>query len=358
MQTKEKTPLRQKIFIALFCGVLGLSFPLFNIFSRQLSLDNHENRLLTSLPAVLESPLRELPGKLDSFIADNSPFRYQLVLLDAGLDYALFGTSQSDQVLPGKDGWLFYKDGPNAAQPAAAYQGLAVINDPTAVLAEASAGLQILSDRLAESGCTLVLDIAPEKGRVYREYMPEGYPIVNEENRADKFVAYMRKHTTVPVNWQYAALRSEARKDPDRLLYYKTDTHWNPMGALLGLDGIFELLEMPTLPFANYSCTVGGVITGDLANVSALYKSLPDERSLEPLFYDQLFAKDSRRVCVIGDSFSEYYMPYLTARFSNAWRMHVDQFDATIADEPGCDILILEVTERNLDKLLAILSLY
>ena len=131
-------------FIGVFCAVIGLAFPVFNIFSKQLSMDSHENRLMTGLPQVLQSPLRELPRNLDNFLVDNSPFRYQFVLVNAGLDYALFGTSQSDQVLPGKDGWLFYKDGPNAAQPMANYQGLAELNDSADTLAEASAGLQIL----------------------------------------------------------------------------------------------------------------------------------------------------------------------------------------------------------------------
>ena len=40
----------KKILAALFCGTLGLSFLIFNIFSKQLSGDNHENRLLTGLP--------------------------------------------------------------------------------------------------------------------------------------------------------------------------------------------------------------------------------------------------------------------------------------------------------------------
>ena len=239
-------------FIGVFCAVVGLAFPIFNIFSKQLSMDSHENRLLTGLPQVLHSPLRELPRNLDNFLVDNSPFRYQLVLVNAGLDYALFGTSQSDQVLPGRDGWLFYKDGPNAAQPMANYQGLTELNDSAEVLAQASAGLQILNDRLAANGCTLVLDLTPSKDRIYREYMPDGYPIVNEENRTDLMAAYLQSHTTVPVVWRYDVLRSQARQNPDRLLYYKTDTHWNAVGALIGLDGIFEALDMPTLPPESY----------------------------------------------------------------------------------------------------------
>ena len=125
-------------FVGAFCAAIGLAFPVFNVFSKQLSMDSHENRLMTGLPQVLNSPLRELPQNLDNFLVDNSPFRYQFVLVNAGLDYALFGTSQSDQVLPGKKGWLFYKDGPNAAQPMANYQGLTELNDSAEVLAEAS----------------------------------------------------------------------------------------------------------------------------------------------------------------------------------------------------------------------------
>ena len=330
-------------FIAVFCAAVGLTFPVFNIFSKQLSMDSHENRLMTGLPQVLQSPLSQLPRSLDNFFVDNSPFRYQFVLLNAGIDYAVFGTSQSDQVLPGKDGWLFYKDGPTAAQPVANYQGLTDINDSPEVLAQASAKLQILNDRLAENGCTLVLDLTPSKDRVYREYMPDGYPIVNEENRTDLLVGYLQS-------------RRQARLNPDRLLYYKTDTHWNSIGALYGLDGIFDALGLPILQPGDYPVEPAGTTTGDMANVAALYASLPPEQTYTVPGYADLFAKDDRVVRVIGDSFSEYYMPYLEARFATTWREHIDSFDPAVVEQPGCDILILEFNERSLDKLLAILD--
>ncbi len=343
-------------FAGVFCAIIGLAFPVFNVFSKQLSMDSHENRLMTGLPQVLQSPVRELPKNLDNFLVDNSPFRYQFVLVNAGLDYALFGTSQSDQVLTGKDGWLFYKDGPNAAQPMANYQGLTELNDSSEVLAEASAGLQILSDKLAENGCTLVLDLTPSKDRIYREYMPDGYPIVNEENRTDLMAAYLQSHTTVPVVWRYDVLRSQAKQNPDRLLYYKTDTHWNAVGALIGLDGIFEALDMPTHSAESYPVGIEGTTTGDMANVAALYASLPAEDVYIVPGYAKMFEKDERAVRVIGDSFSEYYMPYLQARFTNSWREHIDTFTLDVVEHPGCDILILEFNERSLDKLLAILD--
>jgi hypothetical protein len=93
-----------------------------------------------------------------------------------------------------------------------------------------------------------------------------------------------------------------------------------------------------------------------MANVAALYASLPAEKTYVVPGYDRMFEKDSRTVRVIGDSFSEYYMPYLQARFTNSWREHIDTFTMDVAGHPGCDILILEFNERSLDKLLAILE--
>ena len=123
-----------------------------------------------------------------------------------------------------------------------------------------------------------------------------------------------------------------------------------------GLDGIFEALDMPTLSPESYPVEADGTTTGDMANVAALYASLPAEETYTVPGYAQLFEKDGRTVRVIGDSFSEYYMPYLQARFAASWREHIDTFDAGIIDAPGCDILILEFNERSLDKLLAILE--
>ena len=75
--------------------------------------------------------------------------------LNANANYLLFGQVQNDQVLAGRDGWLFYKDGPDAARPLANCQGLPDTFDSGEELAAAAAQLQRLSDALAEQGCTL-----------------------------------------------------------------------------------------------------------------------------------------------------------------------------------------------------------
>ena len=347
----------KRLLAAVFCGVLGLSFLLFNSFSKQLSGDNHENRLLTGLPAVLQSPPLELFDNLDRFIADNSPFRYQLVELNANANYLLFGQVQNDQVLAGRDGWLFYKDGPDAARPLANCQGLPDTFDGGEELAAAAASLQRLADVLAEQGCTLVLDLTPSKDRVYREYLPDGYPIVNEQNRTDRLAACLQANTGVPVTWQYPAIRAAALADPAQPLYFKTDTHWNRAGALMGLDGALTAAGLDCVPYAEYDIAENGTQTGDLANVAALYTILPADTDYAAANYAALYEQDPRTVGVLGDSFSEYYMGYLSRRFAASWRdTYENALTPALTEAPGCDILILQVAERKLDTLLALLA--
>lgn len=356
----RKTPLRAKMFAGIFCAVVGGSFAAFHLLAPWFPLDNRENRLLTDLPQVLASAPGDLIGTLDSFLADNAPFRYQLTRFRAAVEYRLFGAVADTQVLAGREGWLFFCAGPDLARPLGDYQGLPDRNDTEHALAAAAASLQRLSDALAANGCTLVLDIAPAKERLYREYMPAGYPIVDETNRADRLAAYLAANTDVPVNWPYAALRERILTGKAPALYYRTDTHWTWAGALFSLDGIFDALGVPTLPFERYTFAETGEHTGDLANLGALYAVLPAEPETEVIDYAGLFAPDPRTVGVIGDSFSVYYLPYLEQRFAGTWRQPLESgtLAPPLTAAPACDILIVEATERNLDTLLAQLAAF
>ena len=349
---KKLRILAKYLFVAVFCGVIGLSFLVYNLFSTRFSTDKHENRLRTQLPQTLQSDPRRLPQTLNLFMVDNAPFRFQLTWVNAQLDYALFGTSQSKKVRPGRDGWFFYKENEPEARPLARYQGRPDTLDSLAALAQSSAKLQVIHDRLAEAGCSLVLDMTPDKARIYREYLPAGYPIVSEENRTDCLAAYLKSHTTVPINWRCSLLRSQARLYPDRLLYYKADGHWNALGALLSLDGILEELNLPTRLPTEYQLTPVGTLTGDMAYATSLYDSVPDETCWQISEYETMFPADSRTVRVFGDSFGEEYMPCLQCRFAQAQWERLENFDASLLDDPDCQILILECNERNLDKLL------
>ena len=100
----------KKVFVGILALTLSLSFVLFNIFSKQLSMDNHENRFLTRFPAVLESKtLPEFINNMNDFMIDSAPFRYKCVKLVNELEYKIFRTTDSSQVILGKEGFFFLK---------------------------------------------------------------------------------------------------------------------------------------------------------------------------------------------------------------------------------------------------------
>ena len=49
-------------------------------------------------------------SELSDYLADHIAFRHQLITLHSQLCAALFGTLPSEDVLLGKDGWLYYTD--------------------------------------------------------------------------------------------------------------------------------------------------------------------------------------------------------------------------------------------------------
>ena len=52
-------------FVGAFCAVIGLAFPVFNVFSKQLSMDSHENRLMTGLPRTFTLSSSEILEALE-----------------------------------------------------------------------------------------------------------------------------------------------------------------------------------------------------------------------------------------------------------------------------------------------------
>ncbi len=353
MQSDSKMPRAQRVkltvFLVLFLAVLGLSFPVFNVFSKQLSKDNHENRLLTTLPMVFEKPLGQWPSGLDEFLADNSPFRGQLISINGQLNYRLFRATDSNQVLIGKQDWLFYKDGPVPGDPVANYQGTQrLTEEQLAVIAQ---GLQAFADACEAGGTKLVFSIAPSKDVVYPEYMPENYPRISQDSMADQLAAYLAANTTVAVGYDKAAIRQA--KSLMRI-YQNGDTHWNNAGALLVLDQALSAAGWPVQPFEDYRFEEIPGATPDLVNLAALYDLIPPDTDYRVLDYP--FADGEGAVAVCGDSFSHYYMPYLQQRFAAASRTDLVSLDVAALSGSGADLVILQATERNFFQLAALLE--
>jgi alginate O-acetyltransferase complex protein AlgJ len=247
----------------------GLAFPRgWNDFREGRSTQAIEKQL------DLKLPVREF------FIAIANTTRYQLF------------SGASDQVRTGKGGWLFLTEEIKHSAPSSAFD--------TRIKLMAD-----ISRKLQAQGVKLIIALVPDKARVYSSQLHSGeYPTYNKTRYSDALNALQNANVGV-VDLYTSFARSN---NPE--IYYRTDTHWNQLGAKLAATEISKTIEnlkidlertrfvsMPTAGLQNRS--------GDLIRLMGL-ENVPS--ALRPLLDqeapDQTVEKDARVVSqgLFGDS--------------------------------------------------------
>ena len=207
--------------------------------------------------------LQGLAARFDGHFA----FRARLVRLQAWLRYALAGVSPLPTVWQGREHWWFYAD------DGAVEETLNQSPLTAAELDEWCATLQHTADWLGAQGIAYVFAIAPGKQVVYPEFLPAGVFPRTGATRVDQVVEALRTRTSVPV----LDLRDPllAAKAGGAMVFHRTDTHWNDVGAAIAYRAILRALPpVPGLapPAAADAFTLAPTPqpVGDLANMLGL----------------------------------------------------------------------------------------
>lgn len=84
----------------------------------------------------------------------------------------------------------------------------------------------------------------------------------------------MREHTGIRVVYPYDEMMEAKRSINNRLLYYKTDTHWNELRTYIGTSGLLKELgiQIPELHSKEILIEETNDTPGDLANILNLGK--------------------------------------------------------------------------------------
>ena len=129
------------------------------------------------------------------------------------------------KAFPGSNGWYFSNI--YGANEAACNKDLYT----DAELTEISARLETLDKYLASRNCRFYLVLVPSKGRVYREYYPQSYPLLNRLSKYEQLTAYLAEKTEIAFIDPLPELlrRKETAGCGD--LYHRYGTHWTPEGA-------------------------------------------------------------------------------------------------------------------------------
>ncbi|WP_374546608.1 alginate O-acetyltransferase [Rhodoblastus sp.] len=308
----------------------------------------------------------QFPKKFDVFFGDNFGFRQALIRLDSKIALALLGRSPSDNVLLGRDKWLYFA-GEHSIE---LYQNALPLSEGDLdLMRQRIAGRR---DRLAARGIGYAFAIAPDKHTIYPEFMPRRILRKQKPSQYSQ-VLEMAKAADLPVVDLRSALLAAK---PTGQLYLRDDTHWNDLGVSVALPTLFAAMrpkiDLSAPPLSPDDFEMKPIKTGDLAemalisrdeNAPVLKKSrLPcafevTEKNWDSAgrrFFTRTHCPSARKkLLFIHDSFGQALAPRLAAEFGDmvaVWVHPTDaEFDALVEREKP-DFVLEERAERYLSS--------
>ncbi|MCB9890658.1 MAG: hypothetical protein H6832_17090 [Planctomycetes bacterium] len=340
-------------------------------------LQTSEKRELAAAPRMPRTygEIEAFPRAFEAWFDDRFGLRQDLVSWHNSVRYRLLGVGD-DQVIVGKDGWLFYAESARTwRQEARLYT--------SSELAFWARTIKERREFLARRGIAYLFFAAPAKTTIYPDYLPDRIRPARRPRRLEQLDAYFRAanelswlDTTSALRDQRERLDSEvtSRDASRRLNYWPLDTHWNHLGAFSAYSAVMTRLvqlvpehaeELEPYSEDRGSWTERQYDSGrDLAEMLGLsssgrsidYLLLPDKL---PTSFPQITpldgSKDSvstwdrsglPRAYLLHDSFLQNMQAYLSAHFSAAYYRFVPEFDLSKIDAVRPRLVIEECAER------------
>lgn len=256
---------------------------------------------------------------------------------------------ESTQVLLGKNDWLFYKtelDG----HPIWDYMGINHFSEEE--LATMAANLTQMRDYFEnERGIDFYLIALPNKEMIYEENMPDTIARVNEVSRADQVAEYIWNNTDLTYIYPKQQLLDTKQ---NHQIYYQTDTHWNQIGAFIGMQEILKeaygtyadvdsvSFRIDSQSFAGDLATIGGVADKYAKDTVYVF----EKESADPAQYRDEVA------LVVGDSFSGFLSTIAKGYYKEVHWIYTTDFKMDMVDEYDADVIIWETVERYMETFL------
>lgn len=222
-----------------------------------------------------------------------------------------------------------------------------------------------LDEMCQERGIKLAICLAPNKDQVYSEYMPS-YTVENDYKRTERLVDYIKNNSDVAISYP---IKEIIYCDRYWQTYYRYDTHWNTMGAFIGVQAIYSSLGMTVTDPLSLNCLqyeYGSA--GDLIDLGGLDSSkfAPDidymlyykddvvitfetdgYESVENIYRTTSECGNPEKLVLIGDSFRAKMIDPMKRDFAECAFFNREVISSADADILSCNVLVLQANERN-----------
>ncbi len=330
-----------------------------------------ENRTLAPLPSIPNNPgqFAKWPGEFSAYFEDRFGLRSEMIhaayfLRDTLPDYS----GWSGTVLRGEDGWMYLASG---GRDDTIDQWRGVLNMSDAEQDLAIAKLKAWNAWLAERDIFFLIVTPPNKVSLYPEYLPAHIKPVIKTPHLDP----IRNRLSAAPELNFVDLEPilrEGKKQHEQTLYYRTDTHWNKLGASIGAQTLTQELHQlaPEIPLFNdddYEFGIASRKGGDLASFLLLDEQIDDirvtakptnparevklpqkvHRTNNVLFeFENSNASTDLSILIFHDSFLLAMEPFLQPAFRHYTAKWNYDLDVSLIEETKPDIVVLEILER------------
>lgn len=344
--------MREKLFIAavlLLCLIpsVGMLLP--------KQTETGGNEVLAPPPA-----LRTADGQVNTdylpqmmgYVEDNYFLRQELVSAWSALNQNVLHTSIAENVVLGKDGWLYFGDTLDD------YTGANPMSERE--IFSAARNLVLIQEFCERQGAQFLFVIAPNKNSLYPEYMPD-LTISGQKHDAQRLLEQLAIQR-VPCVDLFSLFRSQ-----EETLYFTQDSHWNSKGAALAADAIHQALECPTsyfqqpfVPEASHLSDLYAMLypTGTWRETDQTYGGElsfaydAPFRSPNDMTIQTFGGRFAGSLLMFRDSFGMLLYPYMADNCQRALFSRSMPYKMELAAQQEADFVVAELVERNLDYLI------
>ena len=341
--------MKEKIIMIVFCFVIfGISIS--TLFNQTVSLfkkDEKVSDVVKGHELETKKDKSGVKGAVDSFTSnltgkkEGAKAASEVTKKTSGNTYI-----ESTQVLLGKEDWLFYKSTEDG-DPISDYQGINHYDENT---------MQTIADKLTNErnqfsnyGIDFYILSIPNKSSVYPEYMPDTIQRKDTTSKTDLLMKYLEENTDLNV---VDAKPSFVKAKKKKQIYYKSDTHFNQIGAFVTVQALKDKIDGKTDTLKNVKFgKITNHYSGDLARLCDMQDTFNDDiqYQLDAATVNTKI-KSNKRILVIGDSFSEVMQSIMSQYFAEVKTVNIWSFETSMLDEYKPDIVVWEHAERYTDR--------
>ena len=366
-------------YLILIVFILSILIPLSFSDFKGGQISETEKRTLAQFPKIFTNDLKLATGirsGLENWINDNIGFRSKINRIKAIGEFHLFHISPTPLVHVGKNGWLFYTGDNNIEIGTGNYK---LSHNQLESIKNNQVDIQ---QALKKRGIEYVIVFPPSKASIYPEYIRGNYSV--GETLVDVVTNYLQENTTIPViNLKPDLLNAKNSK----LVYFKTDTHWNYEGSYIGYCSIIDKLNfegilhsmpvktsyypskftgdlslmlnvgLPPEPFtATKVINANAILIKEGHRYDQLSKLLELNNVKNELISYQNSTTEEPTALIYRDSFFTFMNKYLAENFSAVDFVWSYNITADIVDFVKPDIVIFEITERLIPQMVYLSS--